>query len=110
MRKLEVLGLEEITTKRQLNNGTRSFKDPITNNIYSSYESGYVRVHCPHMAPYQLNKTTNKNVSIRNGDWEYTYRKVERIMIPTETERLERLVHCVGNHRKNHKNSLTSNN
>jgi len=41
--KLATLGLIEVTSQRQANNGTRCFHDPMTSCDYLSYESGYVR-------------------------------------------------------------------
>ena len=110
MRKLEVLGLVETTSNTQKKNGTRRFHDPITDCDYLSYESGYVRrsyISKSYWSGqdtrtiYQLNKT-------RKGIWtsERTgkeYECTERIMIPTETERLERLSRCVATYRNNSK-------
>ena len=42
-KKLETLGLVEVTSQRQANNGTVCYHDPITGCDYMSYESGYVR-------------------------------------------------------------------
>ena len=39
----EELGLEFISTKRQLNNGTLKFHDPKTDAQYALCESGYIR-------------------------------------------------------------------
>jgi hypothetical protein len=43
MNKLETLGLIEVTTQRQADNGTQCFHDPMTSCDYLSYASGYVR-------------------------------------------------------------------
>ncbi len=39
----ETLGLEFISTHRQVENGTLMFEDPRTNCRYALYESGYIR-------------------------------------------------------------------
>ena len=106
--KLKTLGLVETTSKTQQKNGTLCFHDPIMNCDYLSYASGYVRralkatsswYERPVHTIYQLNKT-------RKGFYEYkgkTYDTTERIMIPNEDSRLERLAHCVATYRNNKK-------
>ena len=104
--KLKTLGLVETTSKTQQKNGTRCFHDPIADCDYLSYSSGYVRrafhntsswYRKPVRTIYQLN-LTRKGVF----KWkEKEYEKTERIMIPTETERLERLAYCVATYRNN---------
>jgi len=42
-KKLTTLGLIEVTSQRQADNGTICFHDPKTGCNYMSYESGYVR-------------------------------------------------------------------
>lgn len=98
MKKLEVLKLVEITTARQTSNGTRAFIDPITDRVYTSYASGYVRVKTQWNAIWQLNKTKSKTVVSASG---IKYVSVERILIHDEIDRLERLAHCVATQRKN---------
>jgi hypothetical protein len=65
------MGMEFISTKRQVENGTLMFNDPQTNVKYAMYESGYIRRLIPtyyHLSSsqniqdqghqmYQLNKT-----------------------------------------------------
>ena len=86
--------LKEITTKRQLKNGTRMFLCPRTNVKYGSYSSGYVRriypgnIHKEMM--YQLNPVKRFPISFTTKDgrsWSYT--RVLRIMIPSEKDRLQ---------------------
>ena len=101
MTKLKAIGLTETTTPRQKANGTRSFHDPITNCDYISYASGYVRraytsksywTGGDRRTIYQLNKTRKVTSTV---DWSSrTFESTERIMIPSETDRLERLAHC----------------
>ena len=86
--------LKEITTKRQLKNGTRIFLCPRTNVKYGSYTSGYVRRIYPgnirKEMSYQLNPVKRFPVSFTTKDdrpWSYT--RVLRIMIPNENDRLQ---------------------
>lgn len=109
MTKLQSLGLIETTSKTQAKNGTQCFHDPIVNCDYLSYESGYVRrafaatsswYGRPTRTIYQLNKT-------RKGVYEYkgrSYDTTERIMIPNNQDRLERIAHCVATYRNNKNN------
>ena len=59
---MQLLQIEEVTTKRQKNNGTREFELPIKNQYggkklrVASFESGYVRVQNSGYSNYQLNK------------------------------------------------------
>lgn len=80
-KKLETLGLVEVTSQRQADNGTVCYHDPITGCDYMSYESGYVRRQYKTKTwygrtiatIYQLNKT-----KIAIGKWgEQTVRILE---------------------------------
>jgi hypothetical protein len=65
--KLHTLGLVEVTSQRQANNGTVCYHDPVTGCDYLSYQSGYVRRKYNsrsmwsgidwHPVIYQLNRT-----------------------------------------------------
>jgi len=86
--------LKEVTTKRQLKNGTRIFHCPRTNVKYGSYSSGYVRRIYPgnfhKEMMYQLNPVKRLPVSfttLDNKSWSYT--RQLRIMIPNENDRLQ---------------------
>ena len=86
--------LQEITTPRQLKNGTRMFLCPRTNVKYGSYSSGYVRRIYPgnirKEMTYQLNPVKRFPVSFTTKDGkEWSYTRVLRIMIPSENERLQ---------------------
>ena len=108
MNKLESLGLIELTSQVQADNGTRCFYDPIAKCDYLSYESGYVRrayttksywTGQDSRTIYQLNKTRKGVwVSERTGK---EYECTERIMIPNASDRLERIAHCVATFRNN---------
>ena len=90
----KILGIKEVTTERQRNNGTQVFELPI-HQMYQSlipkplrfatYKAGYVRNVSPYnSSPYQINKT-KKQPAGTNG---YHFKHVERILIPDWEERL----------------------
>jgi hypothetical protein len=111
--KLNTLGLIEVTSQRQADNGTQCFHDPITGCDYLSYESGYVRrkfqatiyrngsyLHPHRIFPiYQLNK---KRMVQRELDWmpgkfvECT----ERILEMSPDKRIDIISRAVVNYRK----------
>lgn len=88
------LGLEFISTKRQVENGTLMFNDPETNVKYAMYESGYVRRLIPTGFPwsssqrvkdqmhqmYQLNKTRHGVKTTTYNGKAYTCRQKIRIL------------------------------
>ncbi len=90
--KLNVLGLIEVTSQRQANNGTQCFHDPISGCDYLSYESGYVRRRIPtrssYIRIYQLNK---RKITRKESSWrkDLMIESVERIMEMNPTIRLE---------------------
>ena len=109
---LQLLDIQEVTTKKQKANGTREFKLPVKDQYGSeihvaSFASGYVRRtkaggHCP---SWQLNKT--KKVPSGYKDWQCT----ERILIPNEQDRLEYLISfCLKNYYIGQANMLSSGN
>lgn len=95
----EELGLEFISTRLQVENGTLMFNDPESNVKYALYESGYIRRliettgawsnsqtidGCGHLM-YQLNKTRiGVKTRTYNGK-EYTnYQKIRILANPDE--------------------------
>ena len=77
--------LVEVTTARQIVNGTRMFRCKRTGVGYGSYASGYVRREVDGML-YQLNKReVYEVVSFSSLE---PYRCVKRVKIPSERERL----------------------
>ena len=110
--KLQLLGIQDITTPRQKKNGTRIFQLPI--KMYGKYikvgsfKSGYVRrLECIGYrsdSSYQLNKRVESEPDYykveRNGETLYrkfTTRTCE--LIPNEVDRLEYLVdYCLKNY------------
>ena len=111
---LQLLGIQEVTTKRQKKNGTREFKLPVKDQYggeihVASFASGYVRRtkaggYCP---SWQLNKTKkNFEKEWPNG---YKYYSTERILIPNEQDRLEYLISfCLKNYYIGQANMLSS--
>ena len=100
---LQHLDIQEVTTKRQKNNGTREFELPIKDSYtkkkirVASFASGYVRNQNSASSNYQLNKTKkNFEQEFPSG---YKYYSTERILIPNEQDRLEYLIsYCLKNY------------
>ena len=100
---LQLLDIQEVTTKRQKNNGTREFELPIKDSYtkkkirVASFANGYVRNQNSASSNYQLNKTKkNFEQEFPNG---YKYYSTERILIPNEQDRLEYLIsYCLKNY------------
>ena len=102
---MKLLGIKEITSRRQALNGTRKFKLPMRyyseydsrwnyDIVLSSFKSGYVRKTC-YDREYQINKVKktskfHKNTNQHNGYYKIDHH--ERILIPNELDRLEYLL------------------
>jgi len=89
----KILGIKDITTKRQRKNGTQVFELPI-HQMYQSlipkplrfatYKAGYVRNVSPYnSSPYQINK-----IKIKRHILTPDLNRTERILIPNWEERL----------------------
>ena len=115
--KLQLLGIQEVTTDRQQKNGTRIFKLPI--KMYGEYikvgsfKSGYVRRMNGGYTPYQLNKRNYYDHYYKSYDgkwvdgeyvqkWNGKYNKMTCrgcILIPYEGDRIEYLIdYCLKNY------------
>ena len=109
---MQLLNIEDVTTKRQLLNGTIIWELPIKKYgkkiRVGSFKSGYVRRMNGGYSPYQLNKCKpnveyHKDYNYDTGEQVFTgkYRKYvgkTRIIIPDELERLEYLIsYCLKN-------------
>jgi hypothetical protein len=108
--KMQLLGIQDVSTKRQEKNGTIVWRLPIKNNYYrnkpsyievASFSTGYVRNQNSGYSNYQLNKRCQSEpqyFKLANGD----YRKFETrgcVLIPIEIDRLEYLIkYCVKNY------------
>ena len=119
---LQLLDIQEVTTKKQKANGTREFKLPIKDLYCSkgsaihvaSYASGYVRRtraggYCP---SYQINKRCESEPQYYKieKDGETLYRRYTTRtckLIPNEQERLEYLIsYCLKNYYIGHANKV----
>ena len=90
----KILGIKDVTTKRQHKNGTQVFELPIQQMWqsltprplrFATYKAGYVRnVSEYNSSPYQINKTKKRPA----GTDGYHFETVERILIPSWEERL----------------------
>ena len=119
---MQLLGIEDITTKRQSNNGTVVWRLPIKNEWpgnqenatyieVASFKSGYVRNQNSGYSNYQLNKRKPEeffykdyeyNNDYSKSKWTGKYRKfISRTceLIPIEIDRLEYLIsYCLKNY------------
>ena len=94
---MQLLGIQDVTTERQHNNGTIVWQLPILSDKkntyieYASFASGYVRnqgVDC--RSNWQINKCKigKREYKYPNG-WTHEFDTKERILIPIEIDRLE---------------------
>ena len=109
---MQLLGIEDVTSKRQAKNGTRVWKLPIKNYWpgnkenatyieVASFSTGYVRNQNSGYTNYQLNKRCQgepEYFELPNGDYRKYVGKT-RIKIPVEIDRLEYLIsYCLKNY------------
>lgn len=100
MTKTQTIGLIELTTQRQANNGTQCFHDPITGCDYLSYESGYVRRKFrSRYLGYQLNRTRKVLVESTYTPGRF-YNRTERILEMSLESRIDIIVRATANYRK----------
>ena len=125
--KMQLLGIEDVSTDRQEKNGTIVWRLPIKNNWprqnasfieVASFSTGYVRNQNSGYSNYQLNKRCMgepeyfKSYKWVDGEqvWDGKYRKFETrrcVLIPIEIERLEYLLqYCVKNYYIKHANHV----
>jgi len=116
---LQLLGIQEVTTKQQKKNGTREFKLPVRDQYggaihVASFASGYVRRtkaggYCP---SWQLNKRVESEPQYYGPFEDGTYRKYttrECKLIPNEQDRLAYLISfCLKNYYIGYANKLSS--
>ena len=123
-RVLQLLDIQEVTTKQQKKNGTREFKLPVHDQYggaihVASFASGYVRRtkaggYCP---SWQLNKRIDSEpeyFETGKKDWtgkplyrQFTTRTCK--LIPNEQDRLEYLISfCLKNYYIGYANKLSS--
>jgi len=113
---MDLLGIMDISTTRQVKNGTIVWRLPIKNNWprqsascieVASFKTGYVRNQNSGYSNYQLNKRCENEpeyFKLPNGDYrKFTTRGC--VLIPIEIERLEYLLkYCVKNYYIKHAN------
>ena len=130
---MQLLGIEDITTKRQSNNGTVAWRLPIKNNWpgnrknatyieVASFKTGYVRNQNSGYSNYQLNKRCQSepmyfkdyeyNEDYSESKWTGKYRMFqtrECVLIPLEIDRLEYLIsYCLKNYYIKRANEVVS--
>jgi hypothetical protein len=107
---MRLLQIEDVTTKKQLNNGTVVWRLPIKINYpgnaerfieVASFKTGYVRNQNCGYSNYQLNKRCDgepEYFQLDNGDYrKFTTRSC--VLIPNEIDRLEYLIaYCLKNY------------
>ena len=97
---MQLLGIQDVSTPRQVKNGTIVWQLPILSDArgryieYASFESGYVRnqgVDCH--SNWQINKCKigKREYKYPNG-WTPEFDTKERILIPIEIDRLEYMI------------------
>jgi hypothetical protein len=123
--KMDLLGIQDVTTNRQYRNGTVVWRLPIKNNNsgktfieVASFSTGYVRNQNSGYSNYQLNKRCEsepqyypeykwcdkKNMSIKTGKYNM-YTTKSCVLIPNEKDRLEYLIaYCLKNYYIKHAN------
>ena len=111
---MQMLSIEDVTTKRQMLNGTIVWRLPIkndnsgkTNIEVASFKTGYVRNQNSGYSNYQLNKRCEgepEYFQLENGDYRrFSTRSCK--LIPIEIDRLEYLIsYCLKNYYIKHAN------
>ena len=134
---MDLLGITDVSTKRQDKNGTIQWRLPIKNGYYykgkssyievASFKAGYVRRQNGCYTPYQLNKRPTAERYYKDYDWKtITVHCVERqtqewtgkynkytskitTKIPIEIDRLEYLIsYCLKNYYIKHANFVAN--
>ena len=117
-KKMELLGIKDVSTTRQAENGTRVWRLPIKYSTHpkfievASFATGYVRNQNGGYTNYQLNKRCesepqyypeykwcdDKDCNVKTGKFlQYTTRAC--VLIPNEIDRLEYLIgYCLKNY------------
>ena len=96
---LKALGVKDVTTNRQKNNGTTMFELPTGDNV-AEFSSGYIRKYLmsgvdgyKYHTCYQLNPVYKSPFKIITGDGTlYEGQHSNRMLIYNRAERLKRLV------------------
>ena len=82
----------EVTTLRQIKNGTRAFHCLRTNSIYTSHSNGYIRrevnAYTKQRQQYQLNPKKSIEKFYTVNETTLSYKTTKRIMVMDESDRL----------------------
>ena len=105
--RMQLLGMQDVTTDRQHKNGTIMWRLPIKNEWggsfieVASFKTGYVRNQNSGHSNYQLNKRCEgepEYFELANGDYRKFSTRICRL-IPIEIDRLEYLIsYCLKNY------------
>jgi hypothetical protein len=107
---MQLLGIQDVSTERQVKNGTIVWRLPIKNNWprqnpsyieVAAFKTGYVRNQNSGYSNYQLNKRCEgepEYFELPNGDYrKFTTRAC--VLIPIEIDRLEYMMkYCIKNY------------
>jgi hypothetical protein len=91
---IDLLGWKDITTDRQISNGTRIYRLPI--KMYGQYievgsfESGYVRRMNGCYTPYQLNKRDYTDEYFQAYEWKTVRGEYQQVKIPGQYRKWRR--------------------
>jgi hypothetical protein len=91
---VDLLGWKDITTNRQISNGTRIYRLPI--KMYGKYievgsfESGYVRRMNGCYTPYQLNKRDYTDEYFQAYEWKTVHGEYQQVKIPGQYKKWRR--------------------
>jgi hypothetical protein len=91
---MDLLGWKDITTDRQISNGTRIYRLPI--KMYGQYievgsfESGYVRRMNGCYTPYQLNKRDYTDEYFQAYEWKTVRGEYQQVKIPGQYRKWRR--------------------
>lgn len=98
-RSLKLLGLTEVTSNCQRNNGTSCWEFPLNHPVQrlrglqiAEYTSGYVRNVNGGYSCYQINPTKSGEKKWWGTNGEGSWYPTQQILLPTRAERLARLV------------------
>jgi len=124
--KMDLLGIQDVTTNRQHRNGTVVWRLPIKNNNsgktfieVASFSTGYVRNQNSGYSNYQLNKRifvddyypeykSEQGHCVKTGKY-HKYKLKSCILIPNEKDRLEYLIsYCLKNYYIKNANQVTN--
>ena len=125
---MKLLGIDDVSTRRQSDNGTITWRLPIKNKWnngsfieVASFKSGYVRNNNSGYSNYQLNKCKPRTEYFKDYKWNENFTKQtftgkynkftckERILIPIEIDRLEYLIsYCLKNYYIKHANFVAN--